>query len=246
MTRNRDERVGRSFGSSDYDYDYHDQPRSVRQADMSLQERDQRSARRGEVDMDTFMRGDYRRGDTDDDGQGFINPGSRQYVNDGPRQRQPRDGQWQYRTEENYVADQGRRELGERGYDDGRHYGQTRLERPSYGERREQDRWSEGPARQSVHVAGAYSAEQAMQSHRGKGPRGHQRSDERIREEVNEALEDSHWVDASDIEVTVEAGEVTLSGTVADRQQKRSATDCAEDVRGVRDVHNQLRLQSHH
>lgn len=82
-----------------------------------------------------------------------------------------------------------------------------------------------------------------MVSHRGKGPRGYQRSDDRLREMVSEALEDEHGVDASEIEVQVQNGEVTLTGTVNDRQQKRRAEDCAEQVRGVRDVHNQLRVQ---
>lgn len=81
------------------------------------------------------------------------------------------------------------------------------------------------------------------ESHRGKGPKGHQRSDERIREAVNDALEDDHHVDASNIEVQVQNGEVTLTGTVSDRRQKRAAEDCVEDLRGVRDVHNQLRVQ---
>ncbi|TDE84916.1 BON domain-containing protein [Deinococcus sp. S9] len=80
-------------------------------------------------------------------------------------------------------------------------------------------------------------------SYRGKGPKGYQRSDDRIKEEVNEALEDEHGVDASDIEVQVQNGEVTLTGTVSDRNQKRLAEDCVERVRGVKDVHNQLRVQ---
>jgi hypothetical protein len=35
---------------------------------------------------------------------------------------------------------------------------------------------------------------------------------------------------------------VTLMGTVADREQKRRAADLAEQVAGVRDVMNRLRL----
>lgn len=80
-------------------------------------------------------------------------------------------------------------------------------------------------------------------SHRGKGPKGYQRSDERLKEMVSEALEDEHGVDASDIEIRVENGEVTLTGTVRDRQQKRRAEDCAEGVRGIKDVHNQIRVK---
>lgn len=78
--------------------------------------------------------------------------------------------------------------------------------------------------------------------HHGKGPVGFQRSDERIRELVCEALTDDGEVDATHIEVRVTAGEVTLTGTIDDRPMKRRAEDCVELVPGVRDVHNQLRI----
>lgn len=79
--------------------------------------------------------------------------------------------------------------------------------------------------------------------HRGKGPQGYTRSDDRIREIVCEALTDDDHVDASNIEVTVENGEVTLTGSVEDRYTKRMAEDVVERCTGVKDVHNQLRVQ---
>ncbi len=78
--------------------------------------------------------------------------------------------------------------------------------------------------------------------HSGKGPVGFQRSDERIRELVCEALTDDGEVDASHIEVSVKGGEVTLTGAIEDRRMKRLAEDCVEAVPGVKDVHNQLRI----
>ncbi len=84
----------------------------------------------------------------------------------------------------------------------------------------------------------------SRESYRGRGPSGYRRSDERIQEQVNEALEDDDRVDAEHISVQVQGGEVTLTGTVRDRYQKRCAEDCVEAVRGVKDVHNQLRVQS--
>ncbi|MGN6184992.1 MAG: BON domain-containing protein [Thermoanaerobaculia bacterium] len=81
-----------------------------------------------------------------------------------------------------------------------------------------------------------------QQSFRGRGPKGFQRSDDRLRELVSERLSDHHDIDASDIEVTVSNGEVTLQGTVDDRRTKRLAEDVVESVSGVRDVHNQLRV----
>lgn len=79
------------------------------------------------------------------------------------------------------------------------------------------------------------------QDHRGRGPKNYSRSDERIREDVNDRLTENEWVDASEIEVSVEGGEVTLSGTVEDRRSKRRAEDCADAVSGVRHVQNNLR-----
>lgn len=83
-----------------------------------------------------------------------------------------------------------------------------------------------------------------FQGHRGKGPAGYTRSDERIREMVCEALSDDDRVDASNIEVTVKNGEVTLTGSVDDRQSKRMAEECVENLSGVKDVQNQLRVGS--
>ena len=80
--------------------------------------------------------------------------------------------------------------------------------------------------------------------HVGKGPRGYTRSDDRIREDVCDRLTDDPYVDATDIEVAVAAGEVTLSGLVRRRADKRRAEDIADHVSGVRDVNNRLRVAS--
>lgn len=79
--------------------------------------------------------------------------------------------------------------------------------------------------------------------HRGKGPMGYQRSDERIREMVCDALADDDMIDASQIHVTVKDGEVTLTGVVDTRQIKREAEDCVSNVAGVKDVQIQLRIK---
>jgi osmotically-inducible protein OsmY len=77
----------------------------------------------------------------------------------------------------------------------------------------------------------------------GRGPKGYQRSDERLREEVSDRLMADDQIDASDIEVKVRGGEVTLTGTVDTRWAKRRAEDCAERVMGVREVMNQIRVE---
>jgi osmotically-inducible protein OsmY len=91
---------------------------------------------------------------------------------------------------------------------------------------------------------GDEQAEQRRRAdHRGRGPKGYTRSDERIREDVNDRLMEDWGVDATDIEVTVVAGEVTLNGTVDGRESKRRAEDISADVMGVRDVQNNLRVR---
>jgi osmotically-inducible protein OsmY len=80
--------------------------------------------------------------------------------------------------------------------------------------------------------------------HRGRGPSDYTRSDERIREDVNDALTHDWRVDASHVRVQVKDGEVTIEGTVDSRQDKRRAEDIADGVSGVRHVQNNLRLNS--
>lgn len=79
--------------------------------------------------------------------------------------------------------------------------------------------------------------------HRGRGPRGYTRSDERIREDVCDRLADDPMVDASEVEVQVRNGEVTLNGTVHSRWLKRRTEDITDDISGVRHVQNNLRVQ---
>jgi BON domain-containing protein len=78
---------------------------------------------------------------------------------------------------------------------------------------------------------------------RGRGPKGYTRSDDRIREDVCDRLTDDPAIDASNIEVKVSGGEITLSGTVASREDKRHAEDWAEATSGVKNVQNLLRVE---
>jgi hypothetical protein len=83
---------------------------------------------------------------------------------------------------------------------------------------------------------------QTEPSHKGKGPKGYKRSDERIREEVCQALTDDEVIDASRIEVKVLDAEVTLNGEVSHREERRRAEDVIDRVRGVEHVQNNLRV----
>jgi hypothetical protein len=75
------------------------------------------------------------------------------------------------------------------------------------------------------------------------GPRSYRRSDERIQEEICEALTRHPGIDASDVDIRVENGEVTLTGEVEDRRARRLAEEITEHCAGVTDVHNELRAR---
>lgn len=99
----------------------------------------------------------------------------------------------------------------------------------------------EGPYARDRH-RGGYGGDYARDSFRGRGPKNYRRGDDRIWEEVNERLTEDEDVNATDIEVKVESGIVTLTGRVGSRREKRRAEDVAGSVRGVIDVMNALRI----
>jgi BON domain-containing protein len=77
----------------------------------------------------------------------------------------------------------------------------------------------------------------------GRGPKGYRRSDERIKEDISDRLMTHPDIDASDIEVAVTNGVVTLTGTTEDRHEKRLAEYIVEDVVGIDDVENRLKVR---
>lgn len=66
------------------------------------------------------------------------------------------------------------------------------------------------------------------------------RSDAEIGTNVVNALQTDTWIDANTIDVKVNSGIVTLTGTVPNLFQKRQAGDDAWNVPGVVDVRNDL------
>jgi osmotically-inducible protein OsmY len=81
-----------------------------------------------------------------------------------------------------------------------------------------------------------------MRSHRGKGPRNYTRADDRIHDEICERLTRHPLIDASLLEVQVEKGNVTLKGEVSDRRMKYLAEEVVDDIYGVKEIHNSLRV----
>lgn len=88
-----------------------------------------------------------------------------------------------------------------------------------------------------------YSNDWTEGPYSGVGPRGYRRTDDRIKDDVNDRLTWHGYLDATDIQVDVNDGVVTLSGTVNTRREKRMAEDAAESVSGVEDVNNQLSIR---
>lgn len=81
-------------------------------------------------------------------------------------------------------------------------------------------------------------------SMRGRGPKGYQRSDERLKEMICERLSDDPDIDPSDVSLEVKNGEVTLEGQVEDRATKYQIEELVDGCGGVREVHNRLRVAS--
>jgi osmotically-inducible protein OsmY len=75
-----------------------------------------------------------------------------------------------------------------------------------------------------------------------QGPKGYQRSDERLKEDISERLMQAHEVDSSDVTVNVVSGKVTFDGTVPDRYMKHYIEDLADSCPGVQDIDNRIRV----
>lgn len=128
-------------------------------------------------------------------------------------------------------------------------YGFTRRSRSDdYGDWREYGESRGFLERAGDEIASWFGDEDASRrremDHRGRGPSDYTRSDERIREDVNDKLTHDWRLDASNLRVTVKDGEVTLDGKVDSRAAKRRAEDLADDVSGVRHVQNNLRVEA--
>jgi hypothetical protein len=99
--------------------------------------------------------------------------------------------------------------------------------------------------RESNATYGLPSAQPAKppEGYSGRGPKGFKRSDERIQENVSEALYYHKDIDASEIEVGVKDAVVTLSGSVGNRFQKYLAEDVADSIPGVEEIRNRISVK---
>lgn len=157
-------------------------------------------------------------------GQGGFGQGDygRGGYSGGYGQGGPEQGAWRG----DYESERGR------GGGSGQGWGEERYGQGGYGQGGSGQRGGQGLRYTSVIIGRFY----------GRGPKGYRRSDDRIREDVSEEFFRHPELDASEIEIQVQNGEVTLTGKVEDRHQKRLAEDVAEQCSGVTDIHNQLKV----
>jgi osmotically-inducible protein OsmY len=161
-----------------------------------------------------------------------------------------RSGSRSMRPHEGYGGEGGDWQQGSSGYwGQGSGGGQGMSESGSWRQERPGDWNAQGGSHgQSWEGSGGgtgYSAAGSWMAgpHSGRGPQGYQRSDARIEEDICEHLTHHGMLDATGIQVQVENGEVTLTGIVESRQAKRLAEDVLDSISGIRDIHNQLRVQ---
>jgi hypothetical protein len=89
---------------------------------------------------------------------------------------------------------------------------------------------------------GGWSGRRYERRFENRGPKGYKRSDRRIMEDVCDDLMIDDRLDPSEVEVEVLDGTVILRGTVANRHEKYLAEDIADNVLGVNEVDNRLRI----
>lgn len=159
--------------------------------------------------------------------------------NNNPTDQQSRSGNG-YPPQERYGHEHDGGGFSNRSYDSQRAFDGNHGYDPqsAFGSHERDRRWDGWPAPARSGEPGADPRDAARTA---RGPKGYQRADDRIREDVCDAIADA-GLDASEVEVSVANGVVKLSGTVQQRRDKRAIEDVAEGVRGVQDVANEIRV----
>jgi len=115
--------------------------------------------------------------------------------------------------------------------------------------------YGEGPREQPRRIADEFSDESAVSYEHGSygrgsprrrmyppGPKGYQRSDERLREDICERLMGAYYIDSSEVTVDVKGGKVTLEGSVPSRHMKHAIEDIVDACPGIVDIDNRVRV----
>ena len=244
---------GNNFNNNNDSYESRGEWRSGRDSGdygkLRGQDYDNNQQGRGAYRSSSFENeNDYR--EYDADYRSRVNYGNQSYRNNQPGRRSygssMEDQDYDYGNRGAYSSDEWntgdsgyrRGNTGYRGYDsnnDDWNYDRNR----SMGS----GSWSQDyNQRNDWNDSNRSSAGSGSNQHRGKGPKGYKRSDQRIQEDINDQLSYHGDIDATDIEVKVQNGEVTLSGTVQDKKSKRLAEDIAEDINGAGNVQNNIKV----
>lgn len=96
--------------------------------------------------------------------------------------------------------------------------------------------------RKYYEISGVEFEREGTTSFIAKGPKDYD-PDKRLWEEVCLNLTFSPDVDASQIEVLVHDGIVTLRGFATDRRMKKNAERCLHNIEGIRDINNELQIR---
>jgi BON domain-containing protein len=124
--------------------------------------------------------------------------------------------------------------------------------------------WGDGSRSQHLPLEGDYSDESALSyedqvrrdyraggsgTSRARrryppGPKGYQRSDERMKEDISERLFVAYHIDSSEVTIDVRGGRVTLEGTVPSRHMKHAIEDIVDSCPGVVEIENRIRVGS--
>lgn len=80
-------------------------------------------------------------------------------------------------------------------------------------------------------------------SMRGRGPKNYRRTEQHLLERVVDALQDDPQLDATDVDVSLSAGDVVLAGSVSSRKDKHRAENLAARATSLPDVDNRLRVR---
>jgi hypothetical protein len=180
-------------------------------------------------------------------GPGFTG-GAYAYGN-GPRD-EGRQIEEEYSDESAVSYEQGpRQQYGQRQYGQPQ-YGQRQYPQPQYGQPQYGRPLGQqyGPrygqqSRQQPYGNDRYSSDPDPRARRfTTGPKGYQRSDERLKEDICERLMMSHHIDSSDVTVEVRGARVALEGTVPSRYMKHAIEDLVDACPGVQDIDNRVRV----
>lgn len=137
-----------------------------------------------------------------------------------------------------YNQEQGYQDFGQEGYESNRRYGRESYPiDPGYGRGYPYKRgcgcfhkhppyWGGQGRDRGAHRQGRYLGHGTNMG-AGRGPKNYRRSDERILEDIGELIIDL-GLDASDVEIQINQGEVTLLGTVDNRFARNSQNEAVK------------------